>query len=239
MHTSLPNKMAGCDAILSERLFAIAESLPKGATVCDVGSDHGHLPLFLLKSGISPKVIVTDLNKKPLDRAKNALMEEGFFEKAEFLLTDGIEEVLPQSPDAFVIAGMGGETVIGILARALEKIPIGCTFVLQPMTKLPELRKFLYEAGFLITDETVIFENKKFFPILSVTYTGKAVQKEELLYYFGEHLPQKRSEVLSKYYQMLLSQTEAILQGKQKSGWEVSREEAIIGTIHQILEECV
>lgn len=239
MPTLPPNKAKGGENLLSERLFAIAKSLPKDATICDVGSDHGHLPLYLLSSGISKKVIVTDLNPKPLDRAKTALSEAGFFDHAEFYQTDGIEEILPLSPDAFVIAGMGGETVVGILSRALDRVPKGTSFVLQPMTKLPELREFLYESGFQILDETVVFENNKFFPILSVTYRAEPKKRNELFYFFGEHLPKKHSEITFKYYQMLLFQTEAILFGKKKSGWDVAREEAILQTIHKILEETI
>jgi tRNA (adenine22-N1)-methyltransferase len=46
------------------------------------------------------------------------------------------------------IAGMGGETIFGILNRANGQIPVGTKFVLQPMTRDSVLRRFLYEAGY-------------------------------------------------------------------------------------------
>ncbi len=98
---------------LSARLFAIAESLPRGGVVCDIGSDHGALPLYMIQKGWISHALVTDLNASPLERAKKAFCDAGVYNKANFFLTDGIEELLPYRPDAFVIAGMGGETIAG------------------------------------------------------------------------------------------------------------------------------
>ena len=138
---------------LSDRLCAIARGLPDGGVVCDVGSDHGALPLYLLQTNQCETAIVTDLNPAPLQRARGNLEEAGLSHRAEFILTDGIADVLVHKPDAFVIAGMGGDTIAGILHRALSQIPNGCFFALQPMTKEERLRAFLYESGFLVTEE--------------------------------------------------------------------------------------
>lgn len=53
---------------LSLRLSTIASLVPKGAFVCDVGTDHGFLPIFLTESGIARGVIATDINEKPLKK---------------------------------------------------------------------------------------------------------------------------------------------------------------------------
>ena len=53
---------------LSLRLSTIASLVFKGAFVCDVGTDHGFLPIFLMESGIAKGVIATDINEKPLKK---------------------------------------------------------------------------------------------------------------------------------------------------------------------------
>ena len=159
----LPPNKSSRSILLSKRLSAVAESLSPNTVVCDVGSDHGTLPLYLLKNNLCRKVIVSDLNLLPLKRAQKALLDAGVSERAVFSHTDGIEALLDFSPDVIVIAGMGGETIAGILSRAKNKIPIGLNFVFQPMSKSIFFRQYLYENGFLITNEKLVKENRKIF----------------------------------------------------------------------------
>jgi len=203
---------------LSARLSAIAESLPKDCLVCDVGSDHGFLPLYLLSHKLCNKVIVTDLNEKPLARAKHNLQAACVDENALFVRTDGIEEVLQYSPDVFVIAGMGGETILGILERALSFIPVGTQFVLQPMTKVPALRRFLYEFGFLIFEEKVIFENGKYFNIISTKFDGISRKGMDRFYEYGEFLPHIKTPLIKNYFSGLLTSLDSVIEEKKKGG---------------------
>ena len=55
---------------LSDRLSIIADCIKAGETMADIGTDHGFLPLYLLESGISPKVIMTDISPNSLDKAR-------------------------------------------------------------------------------------------------------------------------------------------------------------------------
>ncbi len=185
--------------------------------ICDVGSDHGALPLFLLSSGKCSSAIVTDLNEKPLERAKANLREAGVVENATFVLTDGIEEVLPLKPDAFVIAGMGGETILGILNRGLSQIPKGTQFLLQPMTKVAILRRFLYETGFCVSNEKLVFENGKFFVVIQAVYDGVSRPSEIDFYEFGAYLPKNKNEITRAYFSSVLASLEAVIDGKKKA----------------------
>ena len=199
--------------LLSERLSAIAESLPVGGVVCDVGSDHGILPLYLLQNNLADRVIVTDLNDQPLARGKAAIEEAGFSKNARFFLTDGILAVLQEKVDHFVIAGMGGETILGILSRAAEKIPVGTNFFLQPMTKIQQLRRYLYENGFCITDERLVYENKKYFVIISALFDGIKRYKADLIYEFGEFLPNQKGSVSVSYHRSALDKLNLKIRG--------------------------
>ena len=105
------------------------------------------------------------------------------------------------------------------------------------MTKLPELRQFLYENGFSIIGETVVLENNKFFPILSVSFTADPRIEDPMFYYFGKFLPKKKEPAVKAYFQMLLKQNESIFQNKQKNGYKTCREEKRIEQIIRILED--
>ena len=237
MLTLPQNKAEIKEVTLSARLSAIAESLPEHCVVCDVGSDHGTLPLYLLSKDLCTKAIVTDLNKNPLDRARQCLERAGVDDRASFVLTDGIAEVLPFSPDVFVIAGMGGETILGILQRGLHLISSGTSFVLQPMTKIAKLRRFLYEFGFSIQDEKLVFENNKYFVIISATYTGICESSKRVFADFGEFLPKKHNEITRKYFLSILTSTENIICEKRGNGLDFCDEEKKRLVLLSILEE--
>ena len=237
MLTSPQNKSVYQEVTLSARLSAIAESLPEKSVVCDVGSDHGWLPLYLLKNGLCEKAIVTDLNEKPLARAKQNLMQAGVDQKAVFVQTDGIDAVLSMKPDVFVIAGMGGETICGILNRAVHRIPVGTFFVLQPMTKSVELRRYLYQFGFRIRSERAVLENDKVFLVLDTIYDG--IKREEKLSVseFGEFLPFEKSESAKEFFVRALSSVEGVIRGKDKASIPCDEEKQKRDEILRILEE--
>ena len=54
---------------LSKRLSVIAGLVTPGGRVADVGSDHGYLPIDLVRRGICPGAIAIDVGKGPLARA--------------------------------------------------------------------------------------------------------------------------------------------------------------------------
>ena len=55
---------------LSERLQKIADNINEGETMADIGTDHGFLPIYLIQSGKSQKVIMTDISEASLMKAK-------------------------------------------------------------------------------------------------------------------------------------------------------------------------
>ena len=55
---------------LSKRLQALADMVTPGHIVADVGCDHGFVSIYLIQSGIAPKVFAMDVRKGPLERAQ-------------------------------------------------------------------------------------------------------------------------------------------------------------------------
>ena len=55
---------------LTPRLRAVADLVPEGARLADVGTDHAYLPAWLLQQGRIARAIVSDLRAGPLSRAR-------------------------------------------------------------------------------------------------------------------------------------------------------------------------
>ena len=134
--------------ILKDKRLLTCAGFVKGEKVCDVGPDHGYLAAELLLMGKCTWAIAADVNEKPLASAKATLEKYGLTDKAETVLSDGLKNITPDGITDIVIAGMGGELISNILACA--NWLSGINLVLQPMTQIPYLRKWLAEKGFNI-----------------------------------------------------------------------------------------
>ena len=152
---------------LSPRLRAIARKVPQGAHLVDVGTDHGYLPVWLLLSGRIEKAIAADLRTGPLDRAKETAQRYEQYDRISFRSCDGLSGIRPEEVNTVVIAGMGGETIMSILAAA-PWTHQDTLLLLQPMTGMPQLRMWLQGNGYAILDERVVREGKKLYSIWTV-----------------------------------------------------------------------
>ena len=75
---------------LSPRLRAVADLVPVGARLADIGTDHAYLPAALLLEEKIPSAIAADLREGPLSRARLTAAEYGLADHISFRLCDGI-----------------------------------------------------------------------------------------------------------------------------------------------------
>lgn len=196
---------------LSCRLQAVADMVNEGASVVDVGTDHGYIPAYLIKNNIAKSVIACDINEKPLASCKRYISSLGLDDKVKCVLSDGLQSI-DGDYDTVIIAGMGGELIAQILENA-ENIR-HCRLIINPMTH-PELaRKWLYDNGFCIENDIVVADLKHHYSVLSAHYTGKIQEKSEVDYFLGEISDFSDRE----YFEHLL----IYLKNKQKSGVDYS-----------------
>ena len=66
--------------------------MTEGASVADIGTDHGYIPIYLIEHHIAEKVIALDINRGPLERARMHIVGHGLKEKIETRLSDGLEK---------------------------------------------------------------------------------------------------------------------------------------------------
>ena len=153
---------------LTPRLRMVADMIPVGAVLADVGTDHAYLPAALMLEGKIPFAIAADLREGPLSRAKETVQEYGLSGKIAFRLCDGLKGIRAEEVDAVSIAGMGGETIAMILEAALWTREQNTALVLQPMSSMDELRRWLQANGYMIAEERLAREGDTIYTALSV-----------------------------------------------------------------------
>lgn len=159
---------------LSKRLRVIVNFCDKNKIIADIGTDHGFVPNFLYEEDINRKIIATDISLNSLNKAIEFSELRGNKGKIEHIVCNGLEKIPPV--DQIIIAGMGGILISKILDRDFEKARQAEKLILQPMQQVDYLRKFLYDKGFKILDEKIVFEDNKFFHIIVANY--KAIKEE-------------------------------------------------------------
>lgn len=180
---------------LSERLLAVAGLVTPGLRLADVGTDHGYIPLWLTEQGVIPGAIALDINRGPLERARENIKLHGLEEKIETRLSDGVAALRPGEAESVVIAGMGGSLVIKILKEGAEVLRTVKELVLQPQSDIDRVRRYLYESGYQITKEKMILEDGKYYPMMYAV-RGIAEKLSDIEYLYGPCLLKNRDACL-------------------------------------------
>lgn len=208
-------------AALSNRLKTLADMVPAGYRVADVGCDHGFLDIYLIQSGRASGAIAMDVRKGPLSAAARHIREAGLETLIETRLSDGLEQFRAGEAEVLVCAGMGGPLMQRILSEDPRKTGSFREMVLQPQSELREFRVFLREAGYIVEAEEIVFEDGKYyFPVRvrpgagkrsELLKNGMLSQKErefqEICDRYGEGLIRRRDPLLRQY----LAQQDKIL----------------------------
>ncbi len=153
--------------MLTPRLQAAADLISCADSIIDIGTDHGYLPIYLLKSGKTKTACAADIRVGPLENAKENISSHGV--ECQCVLSDGFKNIHKKYSLAF-ICGMGGETIASIISEGKDVTPD--TLVLQPMTGADKLRKYLFENGYAITDESFVTEGEKVYCLIKAKKTG-------------------------------------------------------------------
>ena len=157
--------------MLSNRLLKCAEYVTQGGRVCDVGTDHALLPVYLVEQGIAAEAIAADIGEGPLQAAERTIAQHGLTGRIRTILSDGLQKIPGDAVTDIVIAGMGGETMVHILETAPFPLD-GKRLILQPMTKAEILREWLYTHGFAIRQECCAREDERLYAVMMAEYTG-------------------------------------------------------------------
>lgn len=151
---------------LTPRLACVAALVPHGACLADVGTDHGKLPIALLRSGEIKTAIGSDIGEGPLSHAARNAKDYGVL--LSLRLAPGLQAISPDECDTITIAGMGGQTIAEILQGATWTAQGAHLLILQPMTMIPQLRQWLWKHGYTIERERVCREDRRRYVVMAV-----------------------------------------------------------------------
>ena len=163
---------------LSKRLRAVADLVPDGAVLADVGTDHAYIPIARVEEGKIPQALAMDINQGPLMRAEENIQSHGLKEKIETRLSDGLEKMKKGEADTVLIAGMGGLLTVRILSARKGVLENCSTLVLQPQSDLPSVRGWLAKEGYAITAEDLVLEDGKYYPMMRAQKYRKPSETE-------------------------------------------------------------
>jgi tRNA (adenine22-N1)-methyltransferase len=153
---------------LDPRLAAVAAFVPAGSRVADVGADHGRLALALVRSDHAASCIATEATPARLLRLRARVERSGGDPRLTLRCGDGLEPLSREDRlDVLVLAGLGGPSMVRILAdprRPELRIP---RLVLQPATDAGVLRRWLLASGLATMDERLVEVRGRFHVVIA------------------------------------------------------------------------
>lgn len=205
---------------LTKRLEVNYDLCPNCACVADVGTDHGYLAAALVKRGKADKVIAIDVHSGPLESAKKFICEQGLENKVECRLGDGLSVSRKGELNGAIMGGMGGFLICDIIAAAPEKLDF---YVLQPQNGQRELRQYLINEKYAITNERLVKDMGKYYIAFlarkigtfeeKLSYGGKSCNEyytnlplEAVQWTIGGLLSIEKPELWSDYINYLIKQ---------------------------------
>ena len=198
--------------VLSKRLAAVAEFVPQGARLLDVGSDHAYLPIALMEEGKIDFAIAGEVVKGPYESAVHNVAGAGLADKIVVRLADGLAAFeASDQVTTITICGMGGGLIADILAAGVEKLASVDRLILQPNNREDELRAWLMNNGFKLVTEEIMTENDKFYELMVVEHGQRELKKLEIAL---PHVPENRVDDRAAISQKMTAIKEAINESK-------------------------
>ena len=200
----------------------------RGYRLADIGTDHGFVPIWLVRNGVIPSAIAMDVNRGPLERAKEHIAQAGLEGYIRTRLSDGLAGLRKGEADSILIAGMGG----ALTQRILEKDPpqsLGAAeLILQPQSEISKVREYLCTSGWKIDAEDMVLEDGKYYPMMHCIRGEMTLTPEEAE--FGPCLIASGHPILRKYLafrEKVLSDNLESLQRSESDRAQARREQII------------
>ena len=150
--------------IINDRLEKISGHLLNTDNILDIGCDHAFLEIYLCLKYNNFIITGSDINIKPLEKAKENILRYHLDDRINLVLADGLDK-MNDNIDTIVISGMGSITMVNILQN-INKYPNIKKLVLSPNNDFPYLREEINKLGFKIVNEEIIKDKKKYYLII-------------------------------------------------------------------------
>lgn len=214
---------------LTPRLQAIAEFIPPGSVVADIGTDHGYLPVYLLQEQICHHAVAADVNEAPLEQARETVAAFNCLKKIDLRLGNGLQVLQEEDNiDTVVIAGLGGHTIASILDEGRSRLKRVKRLILQPMNEAGYLRLYLAENGFALVQETLVMEGRRLYEIIMAA-PGKEQETDPLRLSLGPRLLERKPPLFAVLLQEKIRKLRILQNSLQRA-----RKEDVTGKVHDV-----
>ncbi|WP_368488482.1 tRNA (adenine(22)-N(1))-methyltransferase TrmK [Clostridium sp. BJN0013] len=184
---------------ISLRLKTLLNMVDNCQCIADIGTDHGYVPIYLVKNRICRRAIASDINRGPIKKAEFNIKLHKLEHEIDCRLGRGLSTISPGEAEEIVIAGMGGNLIKDIIEEDLEVFKGAKSLILQPMQHSQVLRKYIYTNGFKILDEELCIDENKFYEIIKVKYDENIKHVDSIFYEVGEVLIKKKHSLILKF----------------------------------------
>ena len=208
---------------LSQRLQAIADMVPQGSSVADVGTDHGFLPCYLAQNGQAVQVIACDINAQPLALAQKNVTDYNVADIVSTRLGNGLSVIEPGEVDVVTIAGMGGALMLEILDAASDVVDRLQRIILQPNVGMEAVRIWAEKNRWHIVQEELIRENDRFSVIIAMEPGRSLNSMTPVELFLGPELLANQHPLLGFYISEEWDKTQKVLAQLAQSDSEESR----------------
>ncbi|PHN25178.1 MULTISPECIES: tRNA (adenine(22)-N(1))-methyltransferase [Pseudomonas] len=189
---------------LSRRLERVAAHVPAGARLADIGSDHGYLPVALMRRGSIAAAVAGEVALTPFRAAERTVRENDLDQLITVRMANGLAAIQPEDGiTAISICGMGGETIRDILEEGKAYLTGEERLILQPNGGERPLRQWLMENGYCILSEEVLRENRFDYEVIVAERAGPVVYTAEELYFGPLQMKARSPAFLLKWRRML------------------------------------
>ena len=189
---------------LSMRLERVAAQVPAGARLADIGSDHGYLPVALMRRGAIAAAVAGEVALTPFRSAERTVRENGLELQITVRLASGLEAIEPQDGiTAISVCGMGGETIRDILDSGKARLSGQERLILQPNGGEQPLRQWLMENDYHILYEELLRENRFDYEIIVAERAGPVLYTAEELYFGPLQMQARTPAFLAKWQRKL------------------------------------
>jgi len=193
---------------LSNRLLKLTEYVSIDDKVIDVGCDHSLLGIYLLKNKLVNNMIGSDIVEKAIERAKENAKK--YKVNIDLRLGDGLK-VLTKKDDinTVIISGMGYFKIRKILEDYKPNLDKINKIIIQTSIKEQEIRKYITNTNYYITEESVIKDKNIFYTNIVFIKGKKRYTNKELR--LGPYLLKNKNKLFYEYIKDLIKKDKVLL----------------------------
>jgi tRNA (adenine22-N1)-methyltransferase len=228
---------------LSRRLTQVAQFIPIGARLADIGTDHAYLPVQLALQGKISSAVASDINEGPL-RAASALVEKYQLQSViDLRQGDGLDVLQPGEVDVVVMAGMGGLLISKLLDKGMDKLVSVNRIIVQPNVSSHLIREWFLHHDWELKAEKILAEKGKVYEVLmaepgegEAPYAGLNEEEKAQALYMGPFLLKEKNAAFILKWRQEYELKSQIISSLNQSDSQESKEkrEQILRELHWI-----